>query len=184
MTSYDIDSESLQAVKNLKSKFERLASGTSPSTDVARTGNGRLVVSPPGPRRSSSNSQLHDSSVSDAGHIRTSSSSSDFQALARRAPPPPPLKSNGSSAIISSPASSPARSAPTPPSRPELKDSDVLPRVYALRSKLWVRRFLIFSDTHTSTYQARRQFPYQISVGMSKWWPVIHHPYLHVQLQP
>src|SRR5258705_13867697 len=104
MTSYDIDSESLQAVKNLRSKFERLASGTSPSTDVARIGNERLVVTS-GPRRSSSNSQLHDGSVSDTGHIRTSSSSSDFQALARRAPPPPPLrspKSNGSSATPAS----------------------------------------------------------------------------------
>ena len=139
MTVYDIDSGSLPAVQNLRSKFERLASGTSPSTDVVRTDNDRLVVTT-SPRRRSSNPQMGDGSTPDAGHIRTSSSSSDFQTLARRAPPPPPQRSpkgTGPSSKLSSPASSPVpRSVPIPPSRPELKDLDGLPRVSALRSKL------------------------------------------------
>jgi hypothetical protein len=139
MTVYDIDSGSLPAVKNLRSKFERLASGTSPSTDVAPTGNERLLVTT-SPRRRSSNPQLNDGPVSDAGHIRTSSSSSDFQTLARRAPPPPPQRSpkpTGPSPKLSSPVSSPGpRSLPMPSPRPELMDLDTLPKVSALRSKL------------------------------------------------
>lgn len=142
MTSSDIDSKSLQAVKNLRSRFEQLASGT--FSDHAPTGNGHLTVTKPSsssPRRSSSNSQLDGGSASDTGHIRTSSSSSDFQTLVKRPPPPPPPSrspnAKGPPLKLPSPQPSPGpRSLPIPVLKPDLKDVDAPPSVSALRSRL------------------------------------------------
>jgi len=136
MPSPDIDSESLQAVKNLKSKFEQLASGTSAPSGLSHLG---AAIS--APRRSLSNSQLNDDSVSNAGHLRSSSSSSDFHALVKRAPPPPPHKSPGlrrlSPQPVTSPISSPSLVSVTiSPSRTETRDVDRPPTVSSLRSKL------------------------------------------------
>ena len=85
MESTDIDSDSLQAVKNLRSKFEKLAQDA--SSDLL------TVTAPSSPRiRTTSNNQLYlPSPHSPAGHgqLRSSSSSSDLR-LAKRVPPPPP----------------------------------------------------------------------------------------------
>ena len=138
MDSYDIDSESLRAVKDLKSKFESLASETSirvaprvsPSTGDAFTATDLSSA------RSSSNSRL-DTLVPDAGHLRTSSSSSDMKVLVKRTPPPPPPRS----AKVMGRSPSPSPSLPSPILRPALllpsKDQIDMPQgVAALRSKL------------------------------------------------
>lgn len=84
MESTDIDSDSLQAVKNLRSKFEKLASSDlltaaapSSSPRPRATSNNYLNLPSPG------SPVLH-------GHLRSSSSSSDLRLPAKRAPPPPP----------------------------------------------------------------------------------------------
>ena len=87
MESTDIDSDSLQAVKNLRSKFEKLAQDASSQKIDQLT-----VTAPSSPRpRATSNNQLNlpppDSPV---GQLRSSSSSSDLRLPAKRAPPPPP----------------------------------------------------------------------------------------------
>ena len=86
MESADIDSDSLQAVKNLRSKFEKLAQDTSSEL--------LTVTAPSSPRpRATSNNYLNlPSPDSPVGHgqLRSSSSSSDLRLPAKRAPPPPP----------------------------------------------------------------------------------------------
>ncbi len=139
MESYDIDSESLQAVKDLKFKFERLVSETSirvASRGSPSTGDA-LADTDLSSARSSSNPQL-DTLVPDAGHLRTSSSSSDLKVLVKRAPPPPPpprsAKITGRSPSPSPSLASPIlRPVPLPPSKDQ---ADMPQSVAALRSKL------------------------------------------------
>jgi len=115
MEPSDIDSDSLQAVKSLRSKFEKLAQDASPQKLGPLT-----VTAPSSPRpRATSNSQLNPP-LSDDIQLRPSSSSSDLRLPAKRAPPPPPpprvskLMNNPSPSR--SPASSPLlRPVPVPP---------------------------------------------------------------------
>ena len=99
MESTDIDSDSLQAVKNLRSKFEKLAQDSSSDLSTA--------TAPSSPRpRATSNIYLNlPSPVSPVGHgqLRSSSSSSDLRPPAKRAPPPPPPRA---SKILNSPSPS------------------------------------------------------------------------------
>ena len=119
MESTDIDSDSLQAVKNLRSKFEKLAlDASSPKTDLL------TVTAPSSPRpRVTSNNQLNlpppDSPV---GQLRSSLSSSDLRLPAKRAPPPPPPPR--ASKILNSP--SPSHS---PSSSPLLRPVPVNPLI-------------------------------------------------------
>jgi hypothetical protein len=116
MESLDIDSDSLQAVKNLRSKFEKLALETSSQqqTDLL------IVTAPSSPRpRAASNTQLTlPLSNGSGGQLRSSSSSSDLRLLARRAPPPPPPRASkllNNPSPSRSPSSSPLlRSVPVP----------------------------------------------------------------------
>jgi len=132
MDSYDIDSESLQAVKDIRSKFERLASVRVAPRASPSTGDGMDLSS----ARSLSNSRL-DTLVPGAGHLRTSSSSSDLKVLVKRTPPPPPPRS----AKVTGRSPSPSPSLVSPILRPVLlppsKDQIDMPQgVAALRSKL------------------------------------------------
>ena len=86
MESTDIDSDSLQAVKNLRSKFEKLSQDASfQKTDLLTT-----APSSPRPRATSSNQLNLPSPDSPVGQLRSSSSSSDLRLAAKRIPPPPP----------------------------------------------------------------------------------------------
>lgn len=160
MDSSDIDSESLQAVKSLRSKFEKLTLDT--STHIGHSSRSSMgndqrprLAGGSSSQRWTSNPQL-DSSVLDSGtdtcHLRTSSSSSDLRSsndlkiLVKRAPPPPP-PSRSTKVVVPNPSPSPSPSpsfplspALRPVSNPllksELKDLEVPPSVSALRNKL------------------------------------------------
>ena len=84
MDSSDIDGDSLQAVKSLRSKFEQLAVSDLSLRPLANTNSVDMSPQPPGavnPRsRQSSGSQ---------GYMGTSPSS-DLKVVTKRLPPPPP----------------------------------------------------------------------------------------------
>ena len=87
MESADIDSDSLQAVKNLRSKFEKLAQ------DASSQKTGLLTVTAPSSPRPPATSNNHlnlPPPDGPLGQLRSSSSSSDLRLPAKRAPPPPP----------------------------------------------------------------------------------------------
>ena len=114
MEPTDIDSDSLQAVKNLRSKFEKLAQdASSQKTDLLTVTAPSSPRSPRSPRpRATSNNQLDlPSPDSPVGQLRSSSSSSDLSLPAKRAPPPPPppraLKILNNPSPSHSPSSSP-----------------------------------------------------------------------------
>ena len=122
MESTDIDSDSLQAVKNLRSKFEKLAQDA--SSDHL------TVTAPSSPRpRSTSNNHFNppypDRPVAN-GQLRPSSSSSDLRLLAKRAPPPPPppraLKILNNPSPSHSPSSSPRPAPLYPPISPNPRE--------------------------------------------------------------
>lgn len=135
MNSSDVDGESLQAVKSLRSKFEQLAVDTSShvrrsSTNSTNT-NGSGPSSPRIRRPSGSQSDF----FAPQAHLRTSSSSSDLKVPTKRPPPPPPR--------ITKPSSSPQPSrSPSPTGSPHLKilnedsEEQVLRGVAALKTKL------------------------------------------------
>jgi len=182
-----MDSSDKQAVRSLRSRFERLAAetsihvGHSPRSSI---GNGkplRPAGDSPSPRRTSSNSQLNSAVLdtgTDTGHLRTSSSSSDLKVLVKRAPPPPPPLRSAKAGVpvsVPSPSSSPApsislspalspalRPVPIPPLKLELKDSDVPPSVSALRSKLYV----LFRPSFWTAAE-ERNLPYQCQTSKS-----------------
>ena len=107
MESADIDSDSLQAVKNLRSKFEKLAlDASSQKTDLL------TVTAPSSPRpRASSNNQLSlPTPDSPVGQLRSSSSSSDLRLPTKRAPPPPPPPRTSKLLNNPSPSHSPSSS--------------------------------------------------------------------------
>ncbi|KAF7331076.1 IPPc domain-containing protein [Mycena venus] len=97
MEPTDIDTDSLPAVKNLKSKFEQL-SALSPR----QSGPG-LVPATPRPR-ATSGSHPNGDRVPDSPILRASNSSSDLRS-GRKPPPPPPVRS-----AKPSPAPSPTNS--------------------------------------------------------------------------
>ncbi|KXN88342.1 hypothetical protein AN958_07487 [Leucoagaricus sp. SymC.cos] len=112
MNSPDVDGESLQAVRNLRSRFEQLAVETSsqlrrPSTNANGSG-----PSSPRPRQVSA-SKLDISTPKT--HLRTSSSSSDLKVFTKRPPPPPPPR------IPKPPPSPPHSRSPSPPKSPQVK---------------------------------------------------------------
>ncbi|KAF5363758.1 hypothetical protein D9756_001104 [Leucocoprinus leucothites] len=139
MNSQDIDGESLQAVKSLRSKFEQLAVDTSsqvrrPSSNPNSTNGSAQLLGPASARpRQSSGSQVD--VFSPQAHIRTSSSSSDLKVSAKRPPPPPPPR------IAKSPASPRPSRSPSPSSSPQVNivneksEEEVLQGVAALKSK-------------------------------------------------
>jgi hypothetical protein len=139
MTSQEVDGESLQAVKSLRSKFEQLAVDTPSQTQVRRTSVNSNSVSGSGP--SSPRPKLLSGSQVDLfvpqAHIRSSSSSSDLKISAKRPPPPPPPR-------IAKPSPSPLPSrSPSPVSSPQLmivtenlEEEEVLRGVAALKTKL------------------------------------------------
>jgi hypothetical protein len=112
----DINLESLQAVKNLKSRFEQLALDASSN----RVGNGInqddfLLAPTTSPRpRASSNTYLNPNNTESTHQLRPSSSSSDLTVPLKRPPPPPPPP-RGSKTIRSP---SPSISPPSPLTRP------------------------------------------------------------------
>lgn len=112
----DINLESLQAVKDLKSRFEQLAQYASSN----RVGNGVnqddfLLAPATSPRpRASSNTYLNPNNTELNHQLRPSSSSSDLTVPLKRPPPPPPPPRG--SKIIRSP--SPSVSPPSPLTRP------------------------------------------------------------------
>ena len=112
----DINLGSLQAVKDLKSRFEQLALVASSN----RVGNGInqddfLLAPATSPRpRASSNTYLNPNNAEPAHQLRPSSSSSDLTIPLKRPPPPPPPPRG--SKIIRSP--SPSVSPPSPLTRP------------------------------------------------------------------
>jgi hypothetical protein len=116
MESIDIDSDSLQAVKNLRSKFEKLALDASSQKTDLLTATG---TAPSSPRpRTTSNNPPH----SPVGQLRSSASSSDLRPPAKRVPPPPPPPR--ASKVLNNP--SPSRS---PSSSPLLRPVPVRPLV-------------------------------------------------------
>ncbi|KAF8890414.1 hypothetical protein BD779DRAFT_1643882 [Infundibulicybe gibba] len=121
MDKPDIDSGSLPAVRNLRSRFEQLGQDQSPSISL-RPGPhyGELTIpEPSSPRPRASSSTHANSSAQDIHHLRSTSSSSDLQAAIKRPPPPPPPSSRGSrvpSASSPAPPSPLLRPVPTPPS--------------------------------------------------------------------
>ena len=141
MEGGDIDSESLQAVRNLKSKFEKLAMETlTQGTPRMNTNGDKLTATAPSsPRpRATSSSQLNAPPV-EGFHLRTSSSSSDLSGSAKRAPPPTPPR--GSKFLSHSPTPSPVASPllrPVPPPPIIAKDVNSPPNVAALKDILCV----------------------------------------------
>lgn len=136
MNSQDVDGESLQAVKSLRSKFEQLAVDT--SNHVRRPSATSTTTSGSGP--SSPRARGHSGSLIDIfapqAHLRTSSSSSELKASSKRPPPPPPPR-------IAKPPPSPQSSRSSSPSRsPQLRilnedsEEEILQGVTALKSKL------------------------------------------------
>ncbi|KAJ3509069.1 hypothetical protein NLJ89_g5412 [Agrocybe chaxingu] len=127
----EIDSESLQAVKSLKSKFEQLAVQTSPH----RPGSSDFLA-PSSPRPRAVSSSVVDAPAS---HLRTSSSSSDLRVPVKKAPPPPPPP-RGSKTLNPSPIPSPSpspllRPVPIPPVKAEIKELGLGANVSNLKSK-------------------------------------------------
>ena len=112
----DINLESLQAVKDLKSRFEQLALDASSN----RVGNGAnqddfLLAPATSPRpRASSNTYVNSNNTELTHQLRPSSSSSDLTIPLKRPPPPPPPP-RGSKTIRSP---SPSVSPPSPLTRP------------------------------------------------------------------
>ncbi|KAF8164701.1 Endonuclease/exonuclease/phosphatase [Crassisporium funariophilum] len=149
--SPEIETDSLQAVKSLRSKFEKLALAQPNSNSLPLPTPQRAelltVTAPSSPRpRANSNAAL-DAPFTDGVHLRSSSSSSDLRVPARRAPPPPPPRV--SKLLSPSPTPSPA---PSPLLRPvpipqgsifaalqspkvEIQELNLPPTVSSLRSK-------------------------------------------------
>ncbi|KAH9483207.1 putative inositol polyphosphate 5-phosphatase C9G1.10c [Psilocybe cubensis] len=140
MESSDIDSESLQAVSSLKSKFEKLALDTTSST--YKQGELLAVSTPPSPRpRAASGS--HTNTPAEAISLRSSSSSSDLRSPLKRPPPPPPPSRNSKLNVPTTTASpstsiSPLlRPVPLPPvSNSAGKESALAPSIASLKARL------------------------------------------------
>ncbi|KAJ7683580.1 Endonuclease/exonuclease/phosphatase [Mycena rosella] len=98
MEPLDIDTVSLPAVKNLRSKFEQLA------LSPAQNGPGLAPNFPPRPR-ATSGSRAAVEPVPDSPRLRTSNSGSDLR-LSRKPPPPPPAR-NAKPSPVASPSASP-----------------------------------------------------------------------------
>jgi len=120
--SPDVDLESLQAVKNLKSKFEKLASdGANGGIQSTPSREHLTVTAPSSPRpRATSSSQLV--TPAESFQLRASSSSSDLRTPdstktpTKRPPPPPPPR--GSKVVNASASTQPVQSLllrPVPP---------------------------------------------------------------------
>ncbi|PPQ83593.1 hypothetical protein CVT25_006343 [Psilocybe cyanescens] len=138
MEPSDIDSESLQAVKSLKSKFEKLALETN-NTNY-RQSELLAVSTPPSPRpRAASGS--HTNTPAEAISLRGSSSSSDLRAPTKRVPPPPPPSRNSK---LNIPTASPStsispllRPVPLPPvSNSTGKEPAPAPSIASLKARL------------------------------------------------
>lgn len=125
MEPSDIDTESLPAVKNMKSKFEQLA--------LTPNKNGPGLVPGVTPRpRATSGTHPNGDRVTESPSLRPSNSSSDLR-LTRKPPPPPPGRSAKPSPTPS-PTSSPLlRPTPNPNvslgSRSGLSATVLLPQV-------------------------------------------------------
>lgn len=143
MESSDIDSESLPAVKSLRSKFERMASETSNNNHSIRPSHTseHLAVRPlSSPRpRATSNSQV-DLSPPDSSHLRASSSSSDLKTAAtKRLPPPPPPRGSKLAAPSPTPSASTSPLLRPVPIPPGAKDVTLTPpSVVTLKSRMCV----------------------------------------------
>ena len=144
MEGGDIDSESLQAVRNLKSKFEKLAMETQAAPRINTNGDTLAATAPSSPRpRATSSSQLN-APPAEGFHLRTSSSSSDLSVSTKRAPPPPPPP-RGSKFLSPSPTHSPAASPllrPVPPPPILAQDANSPSSVAALKDILCVLSLL------------------------------------------
>ncbi|KAF5374335.1 hypothetical protein D9758_004673 [Tetrapyrgos nigripes] len=135
MDQNDIESTHIDAVKNLRSRFEQLAHHDSSPPSASPIASHRLstmstlstlstmsalsstsslqVPSPTTPTRVRTLSKGSDdnppSSATNSRHLRTASSSSDIKVSARRPPPPPPPHAQSSSR---SPSPSPSQTSP------------------------------------------------------------------------
>lgn len=121
----EIDSGSLAAVKNLRSKFEQLAQNdiSSPALKVRPVSSiGLLSAEPASPRPRAASNSYNDVSASEVHPLRPSSSSSDLKResitpdlkAAIKRPPPPPPPARGSKPAPSSSASPFNRPVPIP----------------------------------------------------------------------
>ena len=142
MEGGDIDSESLQAVRNLKSKFEKLAMKTSTQGTPRLNTNGDTLVAtaPSSPRPRATSSSESNALPMEGFHLRASSSSSDLSVSAKRAVPPPPPP-RGSKFLSPSPTHSPVASPllrPVPPPPILAQDVNSPPNVAVLKDILCV----------------------------------------------